>query len=107
VAADKAGDYKAALGFFQDANQLDVRIADVLNMLAHSQRMLGMIDNAIANYKKALSLRPISPQAREYLGAACIQAALHEIEILKNYGSSGDEFRNDLIGALKAAGSGL
>jgi hypothetical protein len=79
----------------------------VLNMLAHSQRMLGMIDDAIENYKKALSLRPIFPQAREYLGEAYIQAALREIEILKNYGSSGDEFRNDLVSALKAADSGL
>ncbi len=107
VAADKAGDYKAAIAFFQDALKLDTRNSEVLNMLAHSQRMTGLIDEAIANYKKALAIRPDFPEAREYLGEAYIQAALREIEALAKYGSKGEEYRNDLISAFKAAEAGL
>lgn len=107
VQADKAGDYKSALNYFQKAVNLDRNNPDIYNMLAHSQRKLGMIDEALDNYKKALSLRPNFPEAREYLGEAYIQAALREIEILKGYGKAGDEFRDDLIKALQDAATNL
>ena len=103
VQADKAGDYKTALDNFKKAQEIDRNNPDILNMLAHSQRKLGMIDEALDNYKRALKLRPNFPEAREYLGEAYIQAALREIETLKSYGKKGDEQREDLIKALKDA----
>lgn len=103
VKANKAGDYKTALQLFQDALNADRNNPDILNMLAHSQRKLGLIDEALENYKKALRLRPDFPEAREYLGEAYIQAALREIDKLKSYGKKGEEQREDLIKALKEA----
>jgi tetratricopeptide (TPR) repeat protein len=107
VAADKAGNYQTALVYLTKANEADHNNADILNMLAHSQRKLGMIDEALANYNRALKIRPEFPEAREYLGEAYIQAALREIETLKSYGKKGNEQRDDLIKALKGAAAGV
>ncbi|HEY1406033.1 MAG TPA: tetratricopeptide repeat protein [Spirochaetota bacterium] len=107
VASDRAGDYRTALAYFKDANDLDSNNPDILNMLAHSQRKLGMIDEALDNYKRALRIRPEFPEAREYLGEAYVQAALREIDILKTYGDKGAESRRDLIKALKDAANGV
>src|SRR5580704_9363078 len=92
LAASQANDFQKALPLFEQALRNDPNNPDVLNMLAHSQRKIGLIDESIANYNKALQLRPRFPEAREYLGEAYIQAALREVEILKSYGSdAGDE----------------
>ncbi len=107
VKADKAGDEKSALQYFQKALELDKNNPEILNMLAHSQRKLGLIDEALENYWKALKIKPDFPEAREYLGEAYIQAALKEIEILKGYGKSGDEQRDDLIKALQDAAANV
>jgi tetratricopeptide (TPR) repeat protein len=107
VKADRAGDYKTALQYFQQANEMDRNNPEILNMLAHSQRKLGMINEALANYNTALMIRPNFPDAREYLGEAYIQAALREIETLKSYGKAGEEQRNDLIKALKTAAANI
>jgi len=103
VKADKTGDFKTALKYFNQANDQDRNNPEILNMLAHSQRKLGMIDEALANYNHALKIRPNFPEAREYLGEAYIQAAVREIEMLKGYGKAGDEQRDDLVKALKSA----
>ena len=107
VLADKAGDNKSALKYFQKAFELDRRNPDVLNMLAHSKLKTGLINEAILDYWTALKLRPRFPEAREYMGEAYIQAALKEIGTLKGYGKDGEEQREDLIKAFKAAAAGL
>ena len=105
--ADKAGDNKAALKYFQQALKLDKNNPDIINMLAHSERKLGMLNEAITDYWTALKLKPRFPEAREYMGEAYIQAALKEIETLKSYGEEGDEQREDLVKAFKAAAAKL
>ena len=101
------GDFKYALSLFQQALQDDPQNPDILNMLAHSQRMVGKIDEAIVTYKKALELRPDFPQAQEYLGEAYLQAAQRQLEILQNDGDEGKEQWGILAGALKDAAKGL
>ncbi len=107
VAADKAGDFNAALQYFQQANDMDRNNPEILNMLAHTQRKLGFMDEALENYWKALKIKPDFPEAREYMGEAYIIAALQQIDKLKNYGKTGDEQRNLLIKAFKDAAAGI
>lgn len=107
VQADKAGDDKAALEFFRKALKKDKKNPDIINMLAHSERKLGMLNEAIEDYWTALKLRPRFPEAREYMGEAYIQAALKEIETLKSYGKDGEEQRETLVKAFKDAAAKL
>jgi tetratricopeptide (TPR) repeat protein len=104
VAASQANDYQKALPLFEEALRNDPNNPDILNMLAHTQRKIGMIDEALDNYKKALQLRPKFPEAREYLGEAYVQAALREVEVLKSYGGDAKEELEDLTNAIKEAG---
>ncbi|MDO8663158.1 MAG: tetratricopeptide repeat protein [Candidatus Omnitrophota bacterium] len=107
VAAHKNGDYQKAKRLFEQALREDSNNPDILNMLAHTQLKLGMIDQSLANYKRALSIRPRFPEAREYLGEAYIQAALREIETLKGYGTEGAEQLEDLVKEFKKAAGTL
>jgi tetratricopeptide (TPR) repeat protein len=107
VTAHKNGDFQKALALFNQALTQDWNNPDILNMLAHTQLKLGMIDEALDNYKKALSIRPQFPEAREYLGEAYVQAALREIKTLKDYGSSGVQQAEDLTKVFKDAAAGL
>jgi tetratricopeptide (TPR) repeat protein len=107
VVADKREDYQEAVSLFEKALQADPDNADILNMLAHSQRKMGLVDEAITNYKKALKIRPDFVEAREYLGEAYIDAALKEIKTLKSYGDKGEENLEDLTKDLKDAASKL
>ena len=102
-AASNNNDYKGALSLFMEALKDDPNNPDILNMVAHTQRKLGDINDALANYQKALELRPNFPVAREYLGEAYIQAATGEIATLKSYGDNGKEQADDLIKSLKDA----
>ncbi len=95
--------FPAALKRFEAADQLDPNNPDILNMLAYCQRKTGALDEAMANYHRALKLRPEFPEAREYLGEAYIQAALREIETLAGYGSKAKHERKDLVEELKEA----
>ncbi|HTC21581.1 MAG TPA: tetratricopeptide repeat protein [bacterium] len=103
IQAGKDQDYPKAIGLFEQALQKDPANADVLNMLAHAQRMTGQIDAALANYQKALAIRPDFPEAREYLGETYLQAALGERDKLKSYGDSGKEQMGYLDQAFQAA----
>jgi len=103
VNASNNNDFQKALPLFEQALRSDPDNPDILNMLAHSQRKIGLIDEALANYKKALELRPRFPEAHEYLGEAYIQAALREVETLKNYGNDGKEELEDLSEFMKEA----
>lgn len=105
--ADKNGDYQKARTLFKQALSLDRNNPDILNMLAHAQLKVGMIDESLENYKKALQLRPRFPEAREYLGEAYIQAALREIGTLKSYGGEAVEQLEDLVKEFKKAAERL
>lgn len=107
VKATGAGDFQDALKLFQLALQEDPNNADIFNMLAHTQRKLGMLDEALSNYKKALELRPKFPEAREYLGETYIDAAMDQAETLKSYGSDGQEQLEDLSKEFKEAAKKL
>jgi tetratricopeptide (TPR) repeat protein len=107
VAAAKKEDFKGALKLFQKAIREKPRDADILNMLAYSQRKLGKIDEALANYDKALKIRPRFAEAREYRGEAYIQAALNEIKILRSYGKSAENELDELIEAFQEAAAKL
>src|SRR5580698_3910378 len=107
VDASQNNDFQKALPLFEQALRDDPNNPDILNMLAHSQRKIGLIDESIANYKKALELRPRFPEAHEYLGEAYIQAAMREVETLKNYGNDGKEELEDLDGFIKDAAQKL
>jgi Tfp pilus assembly protein PilF len=101
----KSGKLEAARIEFERAARKAPKDADVLNMLAYSQRKTGQLDQAIHNYQKALKLRPKFPQAREYLGEAYLQAALRELGELEGYGDEASKERDQLIRALEAAAS--
>ena len=107
MVASKSQDYQKALDLFQQALTEDPNNPDILNMLAHTQRLLGNTDEALANYKRALELRPKFPEAREYLGEAYMQAALQQLQTLKSYGGEADENVDDLTKAIKDAAGKL
>ena len=64
---------------------------------------IGLLDESLANYKKALELRPNFPEAHEYLGEAYIEAALRELEVLKSDGGNAKEQVEDLTNFIKDA----
>ena len=107
IEATKNNDFQKALKLFEQASRESKNNPDILNMLAHTQLKLGMIEESLDSYKKALKLRPKFPEAREYLGEAYIQATLREIETLKSYGSEGTESLEDLKKAFKEAAANL
>ncbi len=47
--------------------------ADVLNLLAYSQRKSQQFDEAMVNYQKALNIEPKHRRANEYLGELYLQ----------------------------------
>jgi tetratricopeptide (TPR) repeat protein len=102
-AAAEAGDCQTALPLLERAVAAVPGDAGALNLLAYCQRKSGRLDDAFANYRRALEIRPEFPVAREYLGEAHIQATLREIEILRSYGESGREELADLVAALREA----
>ena len=97
------GVYETARKQFEKAVAQNPNDPDALNMLAFTQRKTGQIDNAFANYAKALRLRPDFPQAREYLAEAHIQAALQQIETLKGYENAGKKEWAEAVIALRQA----
>lgn len=83
--------------------------ADVLNLLAFSQRKSGDFTTAYDNYQKALQLDPDHKSAHEYLGELFIQTgqiekAKAQLGILQRLCPDGCEEREDLEKALAAAG---
>ena len=68
------------------------RFPEAFNNLAYCYRKLGQVDKAIELYKTAIQLRPIFPQAHDYLARAYLakgdrQAALREYEIVRRLDS--------------------
>ena len=103
VALAEQGDFAKAREKFQQAYDQDDADPEIVNMLAFTMRKTGDLDGAFAMYEKALSLRDRFPQAREYLGEAHLQAALQQVEILRSYGSDGEQELDSLISALQQA----
>jgi len=104
----EAGDFETALDRFERAQKERKNDADILNMLGFTQRKLGRLDAAFANYAKALELRPDFPEAREYLGEAHLQAALEQLRILSARGATEEvaELRDAIAQAAWRAGAG-
>lgn len=99
----KANDFAAALSLFESAHQAKKNDPEILNMLAFTQRKLGDLDHAFANYAKALELQPDFPQAREYLAEAHLQAALAQMKILREYGPKAEAEVAQLVDAFAKA----
>ena len=100
----KAEDWAAAI---KELRRLQIQglNADVLNLLAFSQRKSGDFETAYKNYQRALKIDPDHKGAREYLGELYIQTgrieeARAQLEILKRLCP---EEREDLEEALAAA----
>ncbi|HXL74045.1 MAG TPA: tetratricopeptide repeat protein, partial [bacterium] len=91
VAYSNKGNFYKAQDLFTQALKLDPNNPDIMNMLAHSQRKQGLLDDAMMNYWFALKLRPNFPESREYLAEAYLQGLLKEMDELKNEGDKGKE----------------
>jgi cytochrome c-type biogenesis protein CcmH/NrfG len=107
VQANKDSDFVKAKSLFEQALQENPNNPDILNMLAHTQLKLGMIDQSLETYKRALVLRPRFPEAREYLGEAYIRAAKRELDTIHSYGSDGKESGEDLTKVFKETAAQL
>ena len=68
--AIEAQDWERAANFLERAADSDPRNADVFNLLAYSYRHLDRLDEAFANYGRALDLDPRHLGAHEYIGEA-------------------------------------
>jgi Flp pilus assembly protein TadD len=99
--------YTEARQIFTRLAEDEPKNAEALNMLAYTQRKTGDLDVAIANYHRALELKPKFPEAREYLGEAYLQAALREAETLRAYAGAGREELAKLVDAFQAAAAQL
>ena len=64
----------------------------------------GKLEQALSNYSRALRLQPNSPQARQNLGEAHIQAAMQQLDALRSDGSAHEE-ADGLSKTLKDAAS--
>ncbi len=103
----KEGDFEGARERFEKAVKKKKDNPDYVNMLAYSQRKTGHLPEAFANYEKALGMRPSFPQAREYLGEAHLQAALLQVEALRQAGASGAKELETLVAAFQRAATTL
>jgi tetratricopeptide (TPR) repeat protein len=103
----KEGDYEGARERFEKAVKKKKNNPDYVNMLAYTQRKTGHLEEAFENYEKALALKPSFPQAREYLGEAHIQAALLQVEALRQAGPAGAKELEMLVGAFERAATTL
>jgi predicted Zn-dependent protease len=99
----KAEQYAEARKIFEQLEVQQPKNPEVLNMLAYTQRKTGDIDAALENYKRALSIKPKFPEAREYLAEAYLQAALREASTLRGYGGSGEDELETLVNAFQEA----
>jgi tetratricopeptide (TPR) repeat protein len=103
----KAKDFAAAI---KELKRLEVQglNADVLNLLAFSQRKSGDFETSYKNYQRALKINPDHKSAREYLGELFVQTgrmdeARAQLKILERLCPAGCEEREDLEEAIAAA----
>ena len=79
--------YEMAIGELKKALGESPDDADLLNLLAFSQRKLMRFDEALVNYQKALKIEPEHRGANEYLGELYLQLgqldeALRRLQVL-------------------------
>ena len=103
----KAEDWAAAI---KELKRLEIQglNADVLNLLAFSQRKSGDFETSYKNYQRALKINPDHKSAREYLGELFVQTgrideAREQLKILERLCPAGCEEREDLAEAIAAA----
>ena len=65
--------YQEAISALQKLLKETPTNADMLNLLAYSQRKLQRFDEALVNYQKALNIEPEHRGANEYLGELYLQ----------------------------------
>jgi len=65
--------YQDAISELQKLLEETPENADMLNLLAYSQRKLQRFDEALVNYQKALDIEPKHRGANEYLGELYLQ----------------------------------
>ena len=65
--------YQDAISELQELLKETPMDADMLNLLAYSQRKLQRFDEALVNYQKALDIEPKHRGANEYLGELYLQ----------------------------------
>ena len=68
--AIEARDWERAVNFLERAADSDPLNADVFNLLAYGYRHVDRLDDAFANYGRALKLDPRHLGAHEYIGEA-------------------------------------
>lgn len=103
----KAEDWAAAL---KELKRLETHgpNADVLNLLAFSQRKSGDFETSYKNYQRALKLDPDHKSAREYLGELFVQTgrleeARAQLKVLERLCPDGCEEREELAEAIAKA----
>ena len=79
--------YQDAISALQELLKETPTNADMLNLLAYSQRKLQRFDEALVNYQKALEIEPKHRGANEYLGELYLQlgqldSALERLQVL-------------------------
>jgi Flp pilus assembly protein TadD len=98
--------YQDAISALQKLLKETPTNADMLNLLAYSQRKLQRFDEALVNYQKALDIEPEHRGANEYLGELYLQLgkpdkAQERLQVLDNACFFGcDEF-DELEQAIK------
>ena len=102
----KAEKYETAIQKLQAALAKKADDADLLNLLAYSQRKLGRFDVALVNYEKALAIDPSHRGANEYLGELYLQMdqpelALQRLKVLDDDCFFGCEEFDDLQQAIE------
>ena len=100
--------FKEALPVLQRVIGRDPGNADAYNYLAFSQRKVGLLDEAMGNYMRALDLEPDHIGAREYLGELYLQLgqrdkAEEQLAVLVRLCPLGCEPREDLAQAIAAS----
>jgi tetratricopeptide (TPR) repeat protein len=99
--------YQDAISELQQLLKETPTDADMLNLLAYSQRKLQRFDEALVNYQKALDIEPEHRGANEYLGELYLQLgqldkAQERLQVLDKACFFGcDEF-DELEEAIKA-----
>ncbi len=111
VKAVKAKDFAGALTLLQKVVQDQPRNADAWNWIGFSHRNLKQFDQALAAYRKALSINPDHRGANEYLGELYLQTgdlkkARQQLEKLDGLCFFGCKEYDDLKQAIQAYEAG-